>query len=493
MASLGDSDLEEQHDELLVLSSIYDDDDIFIAGEDNNGGQFNCKLQIPQPFFLQLNGQAQLKGVKNVQDDEGHTLFPVKHLPPIVLNFQYPPNYPSCLAPQFTLSCKWLSVHQLSKLCHKLDEIWEENKGGVVVFLWTQFLSEETLDILSIDSPLNLPTTNRKENRVASSARTKDCKTADRNKDDANAIMEIKKHVDPRAIQDIASPTLLLATLENYNQQEQERVFNSAIFTCKVCFAEKHGLLCICFHGCDHVYCQECMKEYFKVQIMEGNVKCLNCPEQECDSQALPSQVQELVGQELFAKYDRLLLQSSLDGMADIVYCPRSHCQCAVMIEKESNMAVCPACAFAFCTFCKLVYHGVSPCSIRRAELMELREEYENGDDEKRQFLEKRYGRRAIKQSLEESYSEQWLEDNSQACPNCGTHIQKIDGCNKMTCTKCRAYFCWICKSMLSRTNPYIHFNVPDSPCFNLLFQGMGEFVGDQDDEDGWQPRWWFV
>lgn len=44
---------------------------------------------------------------------------------------------------------------------------------------------------------------------------------------------------------------------------------------------------------------------------------------------------------------------------------------------------------------------------------------------------------------------------------------QKLDGCNKMTCTGCMQYFCWICMGSLSRANPYKHFNDPESPCFN--------------------------
>lgn len=44
---------------------------------------------------------------------------------------------------------------------------------------------------------------------------------------------------------------------------------------------------------------------------------------------------------------------------------------------------------------------------------------------------------------------------------------QKLDGCNKMTCTGCMQYFCWLCMASLSRVNPYKHFNDPSSPCFD--------------------------
>ncbi|KAH1166104.1 hypothetical protein KIL84_015276, partial [Mauremys mutica] len=79
--------------------------------------------------------------------------------------------------------------------------------------------------------------------------------------------------------------------------------------------------------------------------------------------------VKELVGEELFARYDRLLLQSSLDLMADVVYCPRPCCQTPVMQEPGCTMGICSSCNYAFCTLCKMSYHGVSPCKVTAGEL----------------------------------------------------------------------------------------------------------------------------
>lgn len=74
--------------------------------------------------------------------------------------------------------------------------------------------------------------------------------------------------------------------------------------------------------------------------------------------------MKQLVNEELFARYDRLLLQSSLDLMADVVYCPRQSCGTAVMVEPDTTMGICSACQYAFCTLCKLGYHGLSNCRI---------------------------------------------------------------------------------------------------------------------------------
>ncbi|MEJ1280147.1 ring finger protein 14 [Cricetulus griseus] len=137
-----------------------------------------------------------------------------------------------------------------------------------------------------------------------------------------------------------------------------------------------------------------------------------------------PTQVKELVEADLFARYDRLLLQSTLDLMADVVYCPRPCCQLPVMQEPGGTMAICSSCNFAFCTLCRLTYHGVSPCKVTAEKLIDLRNEYLQADEATKRFLEQRYGKRVIQKALEEMESKDWLEKNSKSCPCCGTPIQ---------------------------------------------------------------------
>lgn len=82
--------------------------------------------------------------------------------------------------------------------------------------------------------------------------------------------------------------------------------------------------------------------------------------------------MRNLVDPELFNKYDRLLLQTSLDTMSDITFCPRTICQSPVLMEKETTLAICPACNFVFCALCRLVYHGLSPCKLKAGKYIHL-------------------------------------------------------------------------------------------------------------------------
>ena len=38
-----------------------------------------------------------------------------------------------------------------------------------------------------------------------------------------------------------------------------------------------------------------------------------------------------------------------------------------------------------------------------------------------------------------------WISANTKRCPKCTAPIEKNEGCNHMTCRKCRHEFCWIC------------------------------------------------
>lgn len=52
---------------------------------------------------------------------------------------------------------------------------------------------------------------------------------------------------------------------------------------------------------------------------MEGAVHSLKCPQHKCSALVTPSMVQKIVGDDLFRRYDELLLASALNTMNDIV------------------------------------------------------------------------------------------------------------------------------------------------------------------------------
>uniref|UniRef100_A0A2K6CUU0 RING-type domain-containing protein n=1 Tax=Macaca nemestrina TaxID=9545 RepID=A0A2K6CUU0_MACNE len=272
-----------------------------------------------------------------------------------------------------------------------------------------QFLKEEILVYLNIVSPFELT----RMTAQASPNTELDIGGA------AGSNVDQEEIVDQRAV--------LIQKILDFDQAQHIKCFNSKFFLCHICFCEKLGSECMYFLEGRYVYCKACLKDYFELQIRDGQVQCLNYPEPKCPSMATPDQVKELVGPELF---------STLDLMALVVYCPRSCCQLPVMQNPGCTMGICSSCSFAFCTLGKLTYPGVSLCKVTRV----------------------------IQKALEEMESKEGLEKNSK---------KKLDECNKMTCTDCMQYFCWICMGSFSRADSYKHFIDPTSPCFNGLFHAM--------------------
>jgi len=342
-----------------------------------------------------------------------------------------------------------------------LDELFKELAGDEILYEWVTLLSEETFKILDITDELFLEVDHGQEN----------C------------------YIDKRAVQDVFTLQGLLSSLIEYNRAEEKRLFESSFINCNVCYLEKFGSLCIQFSQCKHVYCKECMKDYFTIQISEGSVKALTCPEDKCDIQADPAMVKSLVNPDLFERYDELLLKRTLECMPDITNCPRKTCQATVLKDNDLDLGRCAKCGFVFCILCNNTYHGRAKCPLSSSEMIKLRETYLNGTDEEREDLEKRFGKNVFKKMIEDGYSEAWMERFTKRCPECRSSIQKIDGCNKMTCLQCRRNFCWLCNSKLDNNDPYSHFNNNKGKCYNKLFDGIEEsmpFGEGDEDEDGW-------
>ncbi|XP_028841640.1 E3 ubiquitin-protein ligase RNF14-like [Denticeps clupeoides] len=460
-----------QEDELLALSSICGPDE-FVRSGASPAGVFRVRPQLRREFTSVLK-----KGDRQTE----HCL---SFLPPVVVTFELPADYPAGSAPVFTLSCLWLSASQLSTVRKHLGELWQDSGGGVVLFSWFQFLREDLLNLLSIDSRLEIHCPELPD-------------------DVANNEESHQPQASP-----ITGPTgpLLWQELVRYNEECKQKEFAGHVHDCEICFTQKYGLECHRFTGCGHVFCKECICDLMSIHIKEGRVSMLTCPAVDCTSVVTPLQVKELVGEEMFARYDQFLLQSTIDSMSDVVYCPRKTCSAVVLLDTDDTWALCPSCAFPFCTKCREVYHGVSQCRTRKDSLDEESEEeeeergssvsspenkggqskpvvpyvplpldldsrmalwkdYELSSKERKKYLETVYGRIALRKGLAD-VPKLWLKENVKKCPKCHIRIEKNGGCNFMSCTKCPTHFCWLCLAILDiNDHGSSHFKSKKTDC----------------------------
>ncbi|XP_076626401.1 E3 ubiquitin-protein ligase RNF14 isoform X2 [Colletes latitarsis] len=489
-------DSEKQKDEIIALESIYNAEE-FSYHEEN--GTYQCSFKI----FINLPTNYSVTYKDSRQSEEPLQKIKVSHLPPLTLHIVLPEDYPSMSPPRFTLASSWLRITLLAELCRKLDDLWEENKGQEILFTWVGFIQDEILEFLNIQESVNI---NRMYTRYKKTLEKmqdiqknemidnidKVC-VIENTEVDIKALIKTqylsKKNVvhkcyDKRAILDCPIGRNPIQALIDYSEEREQIEFQKNFYTCKICFVDKIGEHCTQFLPCSHVFCKDCIRSYLEVKIKDGNVQNICCPDEKCTSEATPAQIKDLVSSELFAKYDSILLNATLDTMMDIVYCPRRSCQYPVTREPNEQMANCPVCQYAFCIYCKMVYHGIEPCKVYSAETHQLVTEYQEASNDKKLQMEQRYGKKQLQSLVDNAMSENWIKSNSQKCPKCNAAIEKLDGCNKMVCWHCNTFFCWLCGDILNRKAPYKHFLDTGSKCYNMLHYGILHAEEIEEDND---------
>ena len=277
------SDKQQQQEEFLILKSILGED-IVELGNENDQFEIQIPLQLPPTFSLRL-----LDSSNQIQ-----TL--IEHLPPLVLTVHYHEQYPSSIdAPNFVLSSYYLTHKSLRNMCQVLDHIWQGNLSQPIVYLWIEGLKEQFLTINEL------------------------CLT--------DAEEEEEEEEDPRAMStyDPSQAAHIYEQLLSYNQDKVNEKFLNEYHQCPVCMSNDiYGRDMIRLNRCQHIFCRDCLREYARMQIKNGSVEWLFCPDFECQLTLFPWEIKSLVDDDqLYEKYERLLLQKTLEQMQDIVWCPR--------------------------------------------------------------------------------------------------------------------------------------------------------------------------
>ncbi|EZA58019.1 E3 ubiquitin-protein ligase RNF14 [Ooceraea biroi] len=441
-------DHERQRDEMVALASIYPENE-FSYSKDK---QIKCTANVfPNfPNKLEVRFTNCCSSVASDPVALCDKIF-IEYLPPISLYIQLPDTYPSQRPPHFHFSIVWLPPWEISFLCQKLDEIWEENQGSEIIFLWLDFLQNGFFDLLGIQHSLDVSFIHMVHSMP---------------KDNTASLAAL---CDPRAMNKTLS-TNIKQSLVSYDKKQRKLQFGKNFHDCDICFEWCTGLQCIELKNCGHIYCKTCVREHIEMKL-KGYNKDISCPSVDCSREIDASDIKTLCPS-WFPQYEELMLRVALDTMDDVIYCPRTFCQYPVIRDENDSAPICYKCNYCFCVYCRKAYHGNALCEIASDDFKQLVEEYKNSNRRQQKLLEKKYGKRQI-QSIEKHLTMDYLQDNSKNCPGCRSYVSKITGCNKMTCRHCQAYFCWLCGQEIKLEDPYLHYNDVNSPCFKRLFQGM--------------------
>ena len=219
---------------------------------------------------------------------------------------------------------------------------------------------------------------------------------------------------------------------------------------CVVCMCEAQESITT---NCGHSYCQGC----FESMCTTAAAIPVHCASGECDQVFLLKELESRLSSSVFTR----LLEKAFDkfvsaNLDTLACCPII--DCTGVFERDRNgIVICSVCYSAVCQTCNVRNHEGRTCATTLAALEESNRNFQA-----------------------------WkVENNIRDCPGCKTEVEKIDGCNHMTCAACRCHFCWVCSADFQKAaEVYEHMKAEHNGIYD-----PGEYDGWEDpaefEEDG--------
>ena len=183
---------------------------------------------------------------------------------------------------------------------------------------------------------------------------------------------------------------------------------------CSICLEDVNENRTTSHRQCDANFCDSCFGAYIRLQITQGKweLECANC------SLLLSEEIIQRFLQDyplLQEHFARLLADAYTDPL--VKTCPN----CCVLTrakKEQTKHVVCSECHFDWCFSCHAPWHKGMNCK-----------DFKRGS------------------KLFKAWTKSTTEGakNARRCPKCKIFIQRLEGCDQMSCPRCRTQFCYLC------------------------------------------------
>lgn len=205
-------------------------------------------------------------------------------------------------------------------------------------------------------------------------------------------------------------------SLQEYQARTTQQ---SSEVACPVCYDDEitDGLTLLC----GHTYCRECLLAQVNSIISDRSfpLTCISCDG--CvvlrDLQSIGNQiVMDKIAQAAYGKF--LLVHKDQFANCLTPDCPQVYQRLENDDRESDPIFTCSCCGNRYCKRCEVEFHNGQKCD----QYQEHKVLVQNSD----RFMEK------------------YIQENDvRKCPGCNMLIEKIDGCNRVTCGTCQKSICW--------------------------------------------------
>ena len=266
-----------------------------------------------------------------------------------------------------------------------------------------------------------------------------------------------------KSIQEEDQSLKFIEELERQDKEARKEAARKKTAKCPICEENKIVETEMITLNCEHMFCIECLKQFCNAQVAENKVQEVDLACSHCRKPISIHILKNVMDPEIFERYESYNLQhnqSKIIGGEEIALrCPNANCKNFFVMDKNSgvNFHVCEMCKLDFCVHGCKHPHRKMTCTQYQEHLAELRRQ-----EEERRLAEIARIAEEARRAEEMRKFNEWKAENDRAdeqfnllvareklanCPRCYIWVQKISGCNHITCNKCHHQFCYVCKT----------------------------------------------
>ena len=228
-------------------------------------------------------------------------------------------------------------------------------------------------------------------------------------------------------------------------QQEED---NSRIktFVCDICI---EGCLVDGSYEleCEHRFCQVCLLNYFSSKTLENEIDNIKCPD--CDviisQDIVLGTLRDCKRQDLIEKYEENASWNLITKCNEFIHCPNDNCNNYTQWDPRIRGFAysCQSCKHDYCLRCQVNPHDNNTFSMghKGRTCAQQREQMEKDIAEQKKYKE---WQQELNASAEIRLKEYISQSGIKKCPTCKHLIERNEGCDHMTCSKCKTNFCYI-------------------------------------------------
>ncbi|KAI1165398.1 hypothetical protein F5B18DRAFT_649639 [Nemania serpens] len=175
--------------------------------------------------------------------------------------------------------------------------------------------------------------------------------------------------------------------------------------------------------------CAECVGIWIQRSI-EGRDARITCPQ--CPSELDYFQIKELVDEAVFRRYEQQVVHGILEADPTFVWCAhacgsgQSH-----PLSSDEPIMTCHHCRGRMCVVHKIPWHSGLTCRQFDESLLPGRQARNKGSADAESRDE---AKAALQRARDDAASRDLVRRKAKTCPKCRSDIQKVDGCDMMTC-----------------------------------------------------------